>query len=95
MMGYAYTTLWPVLKTNMTKDVLSSIQSVGGESFIDNFLGRDDINLLNKTVVTFHSFSLEYEVTWNSAKPNTLKNKHTQEQTHSRPNTLNTKHTQD
>jgi hypothetical protein len=52
MLKYALKVLGPVLRTEMSEDISRSTKTdVDGSMYIDDFLGDDDINLFNKSVV--------------------------------------------
>jgi len=52
MLEFAYEQLGPPLKTNMINDVLSAIVEEGDTCYIDDFLGNDDFDLFNRSLVS-------------------------------------------
>ena len=52
MVRTAYGILRPVLRSTMTEDILTSAKvEIDGTMYLDNFLGDDDLDLFNKSLV--------------------------------------------
>ena len=53
MVRAAYSLLQPVLRTSMTADILKSAKvDVDGTMYLEDFLGDNDFNLFNKSIVS-------------------------------------------
>ena len=55
----AYDILRPVLRITMTDDILTSAKTdVDGSMYLDNFLGDDDVDIFNRSLVNIKCFLL-------------------------------------